>query len=368
MKKVLWTLALLLLIPAALLCKDAVVEQIVARVNNDVITRSQFDKSRTELMNELKQQFGAQADQKFAEREKDVLRDLIDQQLLLQRGRDLGISADADLIKRLDEMRRQANLDTIEDLEKVAKQEGVNFEDFKEQVREQIITQKVIGQEVGQKVGSQITHEEVVKFYNEHKSELEQPEQVRLSEILVPVKGTGDNNTVTDADVTAANTTAQEALAELNAGAKFADVAKKYSGSQSASEGGDIGQFKRGSLAKEIEDQVFTLKSGEHTGIIHTKQGFLILAVTEHNEAGVPDIKSVEPQIMDALYVQKLQPALRAYLTKLREDAFIDVHDGYTDTGASPNETKPVIVDTSLDAGKPKKKKSHRWLGFIPHP
>src|SRR5437868_5518891 len=111
MKKT-WILAMLLLIPAAIVSADTVVEQIVARVNNDAITRTQLERSRAELQNELKQQFGAQADEKFAERDKDVLRDLIDQQLLLQRGRDLGISADADLIKRLDEMRKQAHLDT----------------------------------------------------------------------------------------------------------------------------------------------------------------------------------------------------------------------------------------------------------------
>ena len=366
MKKT-WILALLVFGAVALLANDTVVEQIVARVNNDAITKTQVDRSRAELMNELKQQFGAEADQKFAERDKDVLRDLIDQQLLLQRGRDLGISADADLIKRLDDMRKQAHLDTIDDLEKVAKDEGVNFEDFKEQVREGIITQKVIGQEVGQKIG-QPTQAEMQKFYDEHKQEIAQPEAVRLSEILITPKGTGENGAVTDADIAAAGNQAQQAYEELKAGTKFNEVAKKYSSSSSVEQGGDIGEFKRGSLAKEIEDKVFPLKAGQFTDVIRTKQGFLILAVTEHTDAGVPDMKTVEPRIMEALYMQKLQPALRAYLTKLREDSYIDIREGYTDTGASPNQTKPIVVDQSLETKKKKKKKSHFWGHVIPHP
>ena len=84
------------------------------------------------------------------------------------------------------------------------------------------------------------------------------------------------------------------------------------------------------------------MKKGDVTDVIRTKQGFIILKVTEHHEAGVPTLAEIEPRVQDALYMQKLQPALRAYLQKLREDAFIDIKPGYTDTGASPNQTKPV--------------------------
>jgi peptidyl-prolyl cis-trans isomerase SurA len=367
MRKILLTSALLVLLPAVFVSADTVVEQIIARVNNAAITQTELERSRSELQQELKQQYGAQADEKFAERDKDTLRDLIDRQLLLQRGRDLGISADADLIKRLDQMRKEAHLDTIDDLEKMAKQEGVNFEDFKEQVRESIITQKVIGQEVGQKI-QQPTRAEILKFYEEHKQEMAQPESVRLSEILITPKGTGENNAITDADVTAAGELAQTAYNELKAGGAFADVVKKYSTSNSVETGGDIGEFKRGSLAKEIEDKVFALKQGEYSDVIRTRQGFLILAVTSHNGGGIPDVKAVEPQIMDAMYVQKLQPALRAYLTKLREESFIDIHEGFVDTGASPNQTKPIVIDQSLHQDKKKKKKSHFWGHVIPHP
>ena len=81
------------------------------------------------------------------------------------------------------------------------------------------------------------------------------------------------------------------------------------------------------------------MKAGEVTDVIRTKQGYVILKVTDHQMAGIPPMKEIEPKIQDALYYEKLQPALRAYLTKLREEAYIDIMPGYVDSGASPNQT-----------------------------
>ena len=182
---VLLALAYALLLPA-FSPADTVVEEIIARVNNEIVTRSEYVRSRDQLKQEVQQQDAANADRLFAERQKDVLRDLIDQQLLLQKAKDLGITGDTELIKRLDEMRKQMNLETMEDLEKAAEAQGASYEDFKQNLRNQIVTQRVIGQEVGQKLA--ISKEDEKKFYEEHRSEMERPEQVRLSEILIAPK------------------------------------------------------------------------------------------------------------------------------------------------------------------------------------
>src|SRR5271154_3636469 len=160
-----------------------VVEEIVARVNSQIITRSEFLRSKDQLKDDVKQQDPNNADKLFAEREKDILRDLIDQQLLLGKGKDLGITGDTDLIKRLDQMRKDMKLETMEELEKAATAQGISYEDFKQNMRNQIITQKVIGEEVGSHLS--ITKEEEQQFYDQHKSELEQPESIKLSEIMV---------------------------------------------------------------------------------------------------------------------------------------------------------------------------------------
>src|SRR5450755_4839027 len=131
---------------------DTVVEEIIARINNEIVTRTEYIRSRDQLKQEVQQQSPASADRAFTERQRDVLRDLIDQQLLLQKGKDLGITGDTELIKRLDEMRKQMNLETMEELEKAAEAQGASYEDFKQNMRNQIITQKVISQEVGSRL------------------------------------------------------------------------------------------------------------------------------------------------------------------------------------------------------------------------
>ena len=350
----------------ALLPADTIVEEIVARVNNEIITRSEYVRSRDQLKQEIQQQDASNAERDFAEKQRDVLRDLIDQQLLLQKGKDLGITGDTELVKKLDEMRKQMNLTSMEELEKAAEAQGASYEEFKQNLRNQIITQRVIGQEVGSKLA--MNKDEEAKFYDEHKAEMEHPEAVRLSEILIapkpPVKPAGPDGKPlppTDAEnaeaLAAAQAKAQEVLDQLHKGTAFADLARKNSDGSSAKDGGDLNYFNRGTLAKELEDKVFALKAGETTDVIRTKQGFVILQVTQHETAGIPTLKEAEPRIQDALYMKKLQPALRAYLTTLREQAFIDYKPGYVDTGASAKQTKPVETTAKEVASKNLKKK-----------
>jgi len=349
-----------ILVLPAVLSADTVVEEIIARINNEIITRSEYVRSRDQMKQEAQQQDPANADKIFAEKQRDILRDLIDQQLLLQKAKDLGITGDTELIKRLDEMRKQMNLGTMEELEKAAEAQGVSYEDFKQNMRNQIVTQRVIGQEVGSHLS--MNKEEEQRFYDEHKADLKQPEQVRLSEILIAPKADNTNSQPplpadTDAGLAAAQAKADDVLAQIHKGAAFEDLAKKYSDGPSAKDGGDLSYFKRGTLAKELEDRVFAMKAGDVSDVIRTKQGFVILKVTEHQKEGTPTMKEVEPRIQDALYMQKLQPALRAYLTKLREEAFIDIKQGYLDSGASAKQTKPVETNAKDVTDKNLKKK-----------
>jgi len=382
-------------------CAGQVVEEIIARVNSQIITRSEFLRSKDQLKDDVKQQSPTDADKVYADREKDVLRDLIDQQLLIEKGKDLGITGDTDLIKRLDQMRKDMKLDTMEELEKAATAQGISYEDFKQNMRNQLVTQKVIGEEVGSHLS--IAKEEEAKFYEEHKNEMEQPESIKLSEILVaPHKAAAEkpadkpnptgapNSSATPGDapkdsektsqtsldaakqasdaaaLAAAEAKANDLLKQIRDGASFEDIAKKNSDGPSAAQGGDLGGFKRGTLAKELEDKTFAMKAGDVTDVIRTKQGYVILKVTNHQMAGIPPLKDVGPKIQDALYYQKLQPALRAYLTKLREEAYIDIKAGYIDSGASPNQTKPIETTTAkASEAKNLKKKKKKLLGVL---
>jgi peptidyl-prolyl cis-trans isomerase SurA len=274
---------------------------------------------------------------------------------LLSRGKDLGITADTEVIRKLDEMRKDLKLDSMEELEKAAASQGISFEDYKQNLRNQIITQQVIGKEVGSRMA--INKDEIQKYYDEHKSEMAQPETIRLSEILVSTDPKPNDKTDEAQRLQAAKAKAEGLLAKIHEGAKFEDVAKKNSEGPSAAQGGDLGLFQRGALAKELEDKTFAMKAGDVSDVIRTKQGFVILKVVLHHDAGIPALSEVEPRVQDAIYMQRLQPALREYLKKLREDAYIDVKQGYMDSGASPNQTKPVETASKEPGAKDLKKK-----------
>ncbi len=342
---------------------DTVVEEIVARVNNSIVTREDLRRSREQMMQEVRQQQqGGDVNGAIADREKTLLRDLIE------------VSVDTELVKRLDDLRKEMKAESIDDLEKLASQQGVSFEDFKQNMKNNLMTQKVISSEVGGRI--QFTRDEIQKFYDEHKKDFDLPERVRLAEILIPAvppqaQAKDDKgNPLPQADPTpeqiaAAKTKADEAIAKLKSGAKFQDVAKEYSAGPTSQEGGDLGYFKRGVLDKSLEDTTFALKEGGTTDVVRTKQGFVILKVIEHSAAGLQPLPKVENRIQEVLYYQKIEPALRQYLTKLREDAYIDIKPGYVDSGASPNQTK--LVYTNAPEAKTKdlsKKKRKKFLIF----
>ena len=130
MKRIALVFAALSCMP--LLASGQIVEEIITRVNNQIITRSEYARSKDQLRDEVKQQAPSDPDKVYTDREKDVLRDLIDQQLLLEKGKDLGITGDTDLIKQLDQMRKDMKLDSLEALEKEAEKQGISWEDFKQ--------------------------------------------------------------------------------------------------------------------------------------------------------------------------------------------------------------------------------------------
>jgi peptidyl-prolyl cis-trans isomerase SurA len=338
--------------PAPITPNGQVVEDVIVQVNDQIITRSDLERAEQQLRQDAQQSNAPAAD--LADRQRTLLRDLIDQQLLLSRGKELGITPDAEVIRRLDEIRKQNKLDSMEDLEKAVRSQGISYEDFKANIRNSLITQQVVRDEVGRRL--QLTQAAEQAYYDAHKAEFTQPEQVRLSEILIPLP---DN--ATDKEIAQAQEKADGIAKQIKAGDKFEALAKLISGGQTAAQGGDLGLFKRGALAKVLEDQTFDLKPGENTAPIRTRQGFVILKVTEHQGAGVPPLKEIEPQVQEAIYSEQMQPALRTYLTKLREDAYIDIKAGFVDAGASSKQTKPVFSAYAAPVSKKQKQARKRF-------
>lgn len=353
--------ALLALLSAGVICglspallraqsKGSVVEEIVARVNNSIITLSDYQRADQSLREEVSRSCQNCAADKIAaeykDRQKDLLRDLIDQQLLVERAKDMGISADTELVKRLDDVRKQNNLDSMEDLEKAVESSGIAWEDYKSQMRNSILTQEVIRQQVGGHLD--IGSDEVKKYYDAHKDQFNRPEQVELAEIFLGTEGKSPE------EISAVRTKADDLHNRVVKGENFAEIAKRYSEGSTAKDGGDLGRFERGQLAPQLEESVFKLDRNSVTDVIQTKTGFEILKVLNHYDAGLQPLDKVENEIMNKLYTDKMEPALRSYLAELREESYVMVKPGYTDSAAVQGAT--VIQEVAPTPDEPKKK------------
>ncbi|HMF53204.1 MAG TPA: SurA N-terminal domain-containing protein, partial [Edaphobacter sp.] len=185
--------------PTPITPNGAVVEDVVARINDQIIGRADMERSVQQMAMENQQ--NQVSPEEAADRQKNLLRDMIDQQLLLSRAKELGLNGDAEVIRRLDEIRKQNHLDSMEDLEKAARQQGVSFEDFKANIKNSILTQQVVRDEVGRHL--QATQGQEQAYYEAHKNDFTQPEQVRLSEILVPTPADASETVVAQAQAKA---------------------------------------------------------------------------------------------------------------------------------------------------------------------
>jgi peptidyl-prolyl cis-trans isomerase SurA len=285
----------------------------------------------------------------YKEKQKDLLRDLIDQALLVERAKDMGISVDTDLVKRLDEIRRQNNLGSLEEMEKKVEQEGLSWEDLKTQIRNNLLTQEVIRREVGSHIN--IPSEDVKKYYQEHQKDFVRPEQVVLYEIFLSTEGKSPE------EMSSVEKKADDLRNRVVKGEDFSEIAKHFSEGSTGKDGGLLGTFERGQLDKQLEDAVFKMDKGQMTPVIQTKTGFEVLKVEAHYEAGLQPQDKVENEIMNRIYGQKMQPTMREYLGQLREQSYVMVKPGYTDSAAVAGASVIQEVAPTPDAADAKKKK-----------
>jgi peptidyl-prolyl cis-trans isomerase SurA len=330
------------------------VEEIIARVNNEIITRSDYQRARASAEDDARQECAGkctpeQLQMDIEERQKNVLRDLIDQSLLVQRGKDMGVSVEPEVIKRLDQIRIQNNLSSMEDLEKAVSSQGANWEDFKNNIRSGILTQRVISSEVGSHIT--IAKEEVKKYYDEHQKDFVRPEQAALREIEVSTEGKKES------ELPDLKKKADTALQRVKDGEDFGEIAKRLSDGSTAKQGGFLGVYKRGELSKQLEDVVFKMKKNELTDVMDTKQGYLILQVMEHYDEGMQPLNKVENEITDKLYSARMEPALRDYLKTLREQSYVVIKPGFQDMAGGGNSE---IQEVSATPEVSKSKKGHK--------
>jgi parvulin-like peptidyl-prolyl isomerase len=363
-----FSLASLLTLGLASAADVRIVEEIICKVNGDIITKGEMERQHQNLEVALRQEglSGLRLQDAVRDRQKDILRDQIDQLLLVSKAKDLNISVDADVTRRVAEIQTQSKIaDPDKFHEWVRTESGMTFEDFKQQLKNQLLTQRVIGQEVQRTIT--IPETDKKKYYEDHKTEFLREEEVYLRKIFISTEGK------TAEQVAAAEKKAKTLVDRARKGEKFGDLARDNSDdTETAKNFGEMPPFKRGQLRKELEDIVFTQKKGYVTDPIRIPEGFIILKIEERFEKGQAPYEDVEEEITSRMAGPQMQPKLRAYLTRLRQDAFLQIREGYVDSGAAPGkdtswqdvaQLKPETVTKEEVAARRKKK----FLGIIPH-
>lgn len=293
-----------------------IVDRIVAQVNDDIITLSDLNREMAEIRQELSGKFsGQQLEDEIKKAQKDVLDELIRQKLLLQKGNELGFGANVDVQVSafLERVRKENKFKDMEELEKAAAQQGLTLPALRERIRRQIITQGVVNEFVGSRIT--LLSQELEKFYRDHAAEYTIPEEVSLSEIVIP----------SDGNAAEAESKANEIHQRLTQGEAFATLASQYSKGPTAAKGGGIGTYQTAKLNPDIANAIANVKEGDVTPVLKTRDGLVIYRVDTRKPTTVKPLEDVRDEIRDRIWKQKFQPEYERFISQLKEDAYIQI-------------------------------------------
>ncbi|MGH9406510.1 MAG: peptidylprolyl isomerase [Terriglobia bacterium] len=316
--------AAMVIVPARFFGNTVLIDRIIARVNEEIVTQRQYNQQVADLRASLAQHFsGDELQEQYDAQSKNLLRDMIDEDLLVQKAKDLGINVETELVERLDQIRKQFGLASIQDLEDYVEKQGLVWEDFQENQRRQLLLRHVEQQEVAPRIMP--TDAQLRKYFAAHLQDYQSPAGVDLAEILVSNQKWG---------AAQAEQRGKQALSMLESGAKWDDVVKKYSDGPNADSGGETGFAPAGELIPEITQAIKGLDPGDTSKLIATQSGYTIFRLNARRSAGGPKFEEVRARVEDDYYQTHMQAALRAYLTTLRRESCISILPGFADSGA----------------------------------
>jgi peptidyl-prolyl cis-trans isomerase SurA len=344
--------------------EPVVVDEVIAQVNDGVVTLSQLKREMKEAIDLYKQR-GMTEQQATAEIEKhraELIATLINEQLLLQQGKELGMTerVEAEVNKRMLEVAKQNGITSIEKLDDAMRQAGIDPTATRQTLRAEIMKQAVLESEVDSKLFYGLSNDELHKYFDAHRDKFLKPEAVDLSEIFLSLAGKQE------AEVKAQ---AMQLVDQLRKGADFATLAKAYSdrGKENA---GKVGLFQVTDLRPDILAAIKNVKAGGVSEPLKTDEGYQILRV-DTRTAGTNTPVFNENQVREAITIERSPKAHDEYLQGLRDDAYIKIAKDYSDAVQPLLKIKQdFIVEKSSDDNSkaaPEKKKG-RFLGIFPKP
>ena len=323
LKSILLTLTLLLvgslgLYRSVSLSSARIIDQIVAVVNEDVITLSDLQPMLAPLQAKLQSISDPLKQQEILkEQVNQALEMLIDNTLILQKARNSGLTASPEEIEQYTGYIQQQQGISAEEFNQRLEAEGMSIEAFQNQIKERIISQKVIAQSRGP--STRVSPKEVKQSYQDYLTEERIVKQVEGYQIFLKVSSK-------DAvDEVAVRQKATELLNRLKMGESFQDLARQYSQGPAAQRGGYFGLISRQSgLPRKLEDAFFELGVGEFGGPLRTSFGYHIILTSKRVENKPASFEEMKPQLEAQLQQKKFQEELKKMVAELREEAVIE--------------------------------------------
>jgi len=306
-----------------------VVDEVVAQVNDDVITLSMLKRETKERIEALKQSGMTEqkAQEEVAKRQPELIATLINEKLLLQRGKELDLASDieAEVNRRMLQIAQEQGINTIEKLNQAMQQSGLKPEEVRQTMRAEIMKQAVFQQEIDRRVYLGFSADEVKKYYDSHLDKFRKPETVKLSEIYLSTTGK---------DEAAVKARALELITQLRAGADFGALAaanseREKNGQRTAPQDkGFVGEFDVPNLREDLIASLKNVKPGGVTEPIRTAEGYQILRVDERTAAGAAPTFN-DNRVREAMLMERQPKEREAYLQNLRNEAFIKITEAY---------------------------------------
>jgi peptidyl-prolyl cis-trans isomerase SurA len=315
-QKTFLTLILSLAFSLVLLAAETV-EEIYAVVNDEVITGSELRLFEAEMLRALRSQLeGEPLEQAIAELKKGLLDRLIEQKLLMSKIKEKNYNVDSDVEMIIQDIKKQYDFASDEDLKNALRGEGIDFSAWKEQWRQRRKQERLISEEVGPKI--KVDNPQIMEYYRQHAAQYTIPAEFTLNGIFI-AKG---------ADSEKIREKREQVSAELKP-ELFDAVAKKHSELPDAPSGGAMGKFKKGELDKALEDVVLKLKKGEVSGWVETEQGWYIVQLLDVSPERLQEVKDVREQITQKLREEQQQAKLQEYIAQLRKDSYVRIVKEY---------------------------------------
>ena len=315
MKRGLFAIAGGLLLTAGVGLATELVERIVARVNDRLITNSEFQRRIVAASHAP----GASTD--INQIKKEVLGDLIKEKLLEERAKELSATAsDEEVEQAVERVKRQYNLATDAEFDNALAQSNMTRADLKKQVRQTIIIQKVIGRDVTSKL--EISEDMLRLEYERRKDELYKvPQSARVYEIQI--KFPANDPAARERAVAQV----EEARGKLAAGTPFADLAKQYSQGNARDRGGDLGAVSKGELLPALDAAVFGDPPQEYPAPALMPASIHLFRVTERKPSGYKPFADVSEDLKKRIGENLYEKRFNEYVEKLRRDAYVKIYD-----------------------------------------